>query len=284
MAAGALAPTLADAHGIVGNRFFPATIATDDPAVADELTLPQVQVSHTGDDPSASQTDISAEWSKRLTERLGVSFDGAWTDLLTPAGDISGFQNLGTTFKYLAVTNAPHELMVSVGLGVEWGGTGAERVGADATTTLKPTLYFGKGAGDLPEALSWARPLAITGVIDYAVPLKGGAARSLETGFALEYSLGYLAARVRDIGLPTVINQLTPLVEVQLSTPLTDVAGAPTTGTVNPGVIWSGRRVQLGAEAVIPINSASGRGVGAVFQVHWFIDDIFPHSLGKPIW
>src|SRR5437764_1234453 len=29
-------------HGIVGSRFFPATIATDDPFVADELALPTV--------------------------------------------------------------------------------------------------------------------------------------------------------------------------------------------------------------------------------------------------
>jgi hypothetical protein len=284
MAAGALAPNFAAAHGIVGNRFFPATIVTDDPAVADELTLPAINIVKTGDAPAADETDISAEWSKRLTSNFGVSFDGAWTQLKTPGGDLSGFQNLGTTFKYQALADAPHELMITVGLGVEWGGTGDARVGADGATTLKPTLYFGKGAGDLPEALGWARPLALTGVIAYAAPLKSGAARSLETGLALEYSLRYLASRVRDIGLPTLINQMTPLVEVQLSTPLGAAAGAPTTGTVNPGVIWSGRRLQLGAEAVIPINSASGRGVGAVFQVHWFVDDLFPGSLGKPIW
>jgi hypothetical protein len=283
VAAGALAPSLAAAHGIVGNRFFPATIVTDDPAVADELTLPAVNLVRTGDTPAVDETDISAEWSKRLTSSFGVSFDGAWTELKAPGGDVSGFQNLGTTFKYLALANAPHELMVSVGLGVEWGGTGDESVGAEPTTTLTPRFYFGKGAGDLPEALAWARPLAVTGVIGYAVPLKSGHTRSLETGFAFEYSLRYLAARVKDVGLPTFVNQMTPVVEVALSTPVSDGAG-PTTGTVNPGVIWSGRHIQLGAEAVIPINAASGRGVGAILQVHWFIDDTFPRSLGKPIW
>jgi hypothetical protein len=34
------APRLADAHGIAGNRFFPGTLAFDDPAVADESRLP----------------------------------------------------------------------------------------------------------------------------------------------------------------------------------------------------------------------------------------------------
>ena len=272
------------AHGVVGNRFFPATLITDDPAVADELSLPTVDVSKTSDTPSATETDISGEWSKRITSRFGVSFDGGWSDIKTPGREITGFQNLGTTFKYLALTDTPHELMVSVGLGVEWGGTGNERVGAERTTTLTPTLYFGKGAGDLPDSLAWARPLAITGVVGYGVPLKSGETRSLETGFAIEYSLRYLSSRVRDVGLPSVVNEMTPLVEVQLSTPVANGGGAPATGSVNPGVIWSGKHIQLGAEAMIPINSASGHGVGAIFQVHWFIDDLFPQTLGKPIW
>jgi hypothetical protein len=284
MAAGALSSGFADAHGIVGARFFPATIATDDPAVADELTLPQVSVVRTADQPPNTETDVAGEWDKRLTSNFAVAFNGDWTDIRTPGGDIAGFQNFGTTFKYLALTNAPHELMVSVGLSVDWGGTGNERVGADSVTTLTPHLYFGKGAGDLPASLGWARPLAITGVVGYAMPLAGGRSRSLQTGFAVEYSLRYLSSQVRDIGLPKVINQITPLVEVQLSTPVTDVHGAPSTGTVNPGFIWSGRGIQVGAEAVVPINAASGHAVGAVLQVHWFIDDLFPRSLGKPIW
>jgi hypothetical protein len=282
----ALAPSAlaspALAHGIVGDRFFPATLVTDDPAVADELSLPTIDVFKTGDDPPSTELDISGEWSKRLTSKFGVSFDGAWTDLKTPGGDITGFQNLGTTFKYLVATNIPHELMVSVGLGVEWGGSGDQRVGADGATTLTPTFYFGKGAGDLPETLAWARPFALTGVIGYAAPLSGDAPRSLETGFALEYSLRYLASHVRDIGLPAFVNEMTPLVEVQLATPLASRVGS--TGTINPGLIWSGRHIQLGAEAMVPINAASGHAVGAIFQVHWFIDDLFPRSLGKPIW
>ena len=274
----------AHAHGIVGDRFFPATVITDDPAVADELTLPQVDVQRTADSPPNTEVDISGEWDKRITSRFGVGFDDAWSVVKTPDGDVEGFQNFGTTFKYQAFTNAPHEVMIAVGLGVEWGGTGAERVGADKTTTLTPNFYFGKGFGDLPDSLDWAKPFAITGVIGYADPLRGGAQRNLETGFALEYSLRYLSAHVRDIGLPSWVNEMTPVVEMQLTTPVANGAGAPVTGTVNPGVIWSGRHMQLGAEAMIPINRASGHAVGAVLQAHWFIDDLFPHSFGKPVW
>ena len=56
------------AHCFVGARFFPATLAIDDPCVADELSLPTVGWSKTGDIPPATEWDISGEISKRITE------------------------------------------------------------------------------------------------------------------------------------------------------------------------------------------------------------------------
>ena len=52
---------------------------------------------------------------------------------------------------------------------------------------------------------------------------------------------------------------------------------------VNPGLIWFGKFLQLGVEATIPINERSGKHVGVLGLVHVFIDDLFPHSLGRPI-
>ncbi len=75
----AIAP--AHAHEIVGNRFFPATLAIDDPGVNDELALPTVSISKTGDDPSFKQLDISGEFSKRITEDFAVSFAPTWSRL-----------------------------------------------------------------------------------------------------------------------------------------------------------------------------------------------------------
>ncbi|MBV9905289.1 MAG: hypothetical protein JO346_12005, partial [Alphaproteobacteria bacterium] len=80
-------------------------------------------------------------------------------------------------------------------------------------------------------------------------------------------------------GFSQFVAQLTPVVEFDFRSP--DNAG--TTGTINPGLIWSGQQVQLAAEAVIPVNSASGNTVGAMLQLHFYMDDIFPHSLGTPI-
>src|SRR5476651_104490 len=99
----------ASAHEIVGNRMFPATLAIDDPGVADELSLPTVSLYKTGDDPSVRQVDISEEYSKRITEDFAVSFSPTWSHIYAPGGPntvgASGFQNIETTFKYRAFKN-----------------------------------------------------------------------------------------------------------------------------------------------------------------------------------
>jgi hypothetical protein len=281
----------AAAHAVVGNRFFPATLATDDPGVADELSLPVIGGFRPGDDPAARKTDVSGEWSKRLTSDFGVSFAGTWTRLKAPdgGGTARGFQNLETTAKYQALTSVEHEAIVAVGLSYEWGGTGSTSVGAERHSTVTPQVFFGKGAGDLPESLAWARPFALTGVVGYAMPTRSREdgerlPQTLTYGFALEYSLPYMASHVRDLDLPPFVNHLTPVVEASFETDVAHGASGATRGTVNPGLIWSGRHVQLGAEATLPINRESGRGAGFLLQVHFFLDDLFPHGLGKPIW
>ena len=73
------------AHEIVGNRFFPATLGIDDPGVNDEVALPTISMSKTGDDPSFKQLDISGEFAKRITEDFGISIGEGWTQIAIPA-------------------------------------------------------------------------------------------------------------------------------------------------------------------------------------------------------
>lgn len=296
------------AHEIVGNRFFPATLGIDDPGVNDELALPTVDAFNTGDFPSVRQRDVSMEFSKRITEAFAVSFNPTYTRLgahggLTGMG-ASGFQNLETTFKYRVFKNPEHEFVLSAGLSVEWGGTGANSIGADPFNTYTPTVFFGKGLGDLPDTLSWLRPAAITGVIGYAIPGRNstttfgtdpdsGAAtvdtefhpRVLNWGLTAQYSMPYLKSVVVDLGLPDFVNHLIPIVEAVMQTPVANrlTSGTMTTGTINPGVIWVGNTFQVGIEALIPINRQSGTNVGVIAQLHFFLDDIDPHGIGKPI-
>jgi hypothetical protein len=184
----------------------------------------------------------------------------------------------------------------------EVGGTGARRVGAVPFATYTPTLYFGKGAGDLPEALNWARPFAVTGTVGYGInsskkttspvvdPDTGittlavdHVSNTINYGFAIEYSNFYLRANIHDFGLPEWVNRLTPLVEFNFVTPVTDRYGEKTVGTINPGIIWSGQSMQFGVEAIIPVTKASGKNVGIIGQLHFYLDDVFPNTIGRPL-
>jgi hypothetical protein len=298
----------AAAHEIVGNRFFPATLGIDDPGVNDELSLPTVSSFKTGDDPSFRQQDFSAEFSKRITEAFAISFGTTYSRLSAPGGPTGlgadGFQNLETTFKYRLYRNPEHEFIMSAGLSIEWGGTGAARVGADPFNTYTPTLFFGKGFGDLPDSLSWIRPVAVTGQISYAIPARRSTTtfgidpdtgdstidtefhpRVLNWGATLQYSMPYLKSSVIDLGLPDFFNHLIPLVEATMQTPVSNTltSGTVTTGTINPGVIWVGNTFQVAVEALVPINRQSGTNVGVIAQLHLYLDDIDPRGIGKPI-
>jgi len=72
-------------------------------------------------------------------------------------------------------------------------------------------------------------------------------------------------------------------VEFALETPLNRGARGQTTGTINPGIIWAGRYCQFGVEAVVPINERTGNNVGVIAQLHFYLDDLFPHTLGHPL-
>ena len=79
--------------------------------------------------------------------------------------------------------------------------------------------------------------------------------------------------------------QLTKYVEGSFQTPVANNfgTGIGTTGTINPGVIWVGNYFQVGVEALVPINRASGSGVGVIAQLHFYLDDIFPTTIGRPL-
>jgi hypothetical protein len=299
----AILTSSAAAHGLAGKRFFPSTLAVDDPFVSDELTLPSVlhiKRPASGDEPAARETEVSGELSKRITRFLGISLEGELTHL-DPDGapSATGLGNLELGLKWQAFTSAEHEALVSLGLGWEVGGTGRKATGAESFDVVTPALFFGKGFGDLPDSVAALKPLALTGLVGVQIPSRSRtrtvkvAADEVEEeierhphvltwGFALEYSLPYLTSFVRDPGLPAVLRRLVPLVEVELQTPLDRGQAGRTTGTVNPGIIWVGRFFQVGIEAVVPINERTGKNVGVRGMLHFFLDDLFPASFGRP--
>jgi hypothetical protein len=275
LCAAVLVPAPAIAHGVIGQRFFPATISTDDPFAADELALPTItSFDH--------ETDVDFDYSKSIFPGFAIGVGIGHADAKSPGEPRErGFGNLEISPALEAYRDTKHEFILTAGLDWEVGGTGSRAV-AERTSTFTPTIKFGKGFGDLPDSMKYLRPLAVTGTVGYAIPTAHDGIKSIEWGGAIEYSLLYLQNNVRDQGLSNFVAHLTPVVEFSLSSP-TGSGDGGTTGTINPGLIWSGQYLQLAAEAVVPVNKASGHGIGFIAQLHFYIDDIFPHSLGRPI-
>lgn len=273
---------MAHAHGFVGDRFFPPTITTDDPFATDELLLPSVSYFKSAGSPPTATTDGGFEFDKEIFPHFALGISGDYLHL-KPEGEpeANGFDDLTLSAKYQVWQNDAHEAIFSVGAHWKIGGTGSGSVGADSTSTFTPTLYFGKGFGDLPESMNYAKPFAITGTLGEDFPTSAEP-NNLEWGFALEYSLPYLQSQVKDIGLPKPFKNMIPLVEFSFTSPQ-NRDGGETTGTINPGVLYESRYFQVGAEAIIPINDATGHNVGVVVQLEIYIDDIWPKVFGFPL-
>lgn len=288
---------------VVGDRVFPATPTTDYPFVADAAYASVARLRQGAPDRATRETDFGFGLEKRITADLGLDLDGAYKRLAPGAdGNAYGFDNFEATLKYQLFLNDPHEFLLSIGVSREFGGTGAAGVGAEAVSATTPTVYFGKGFGDLPDGLKYLRPLAITGLIGYRIPDQpqrsttvtdaATGARSLEidhtpnqlvAGFALEYSLRYLQGNVAYVGLPSFIGRLTPLVEVKLATPTGTSFGTPTTGIIAPGLIYSQNGIDFGVEALIPATRQSGTNVGFIASLHIPFDAFLPAVASKPL-
>jgi hypothetical protein len=302
----------AHSHTIVGNRVFPATLSIDDPGVNDELAIPSF--AYIANPDNSNEFDYGFEWQKTITYNLSFSIGSALTHLVNTVrpdgtiGGLTGWQNIETQLKYVPYQNAEHEFIVSVAGSAEWGHTGNASVGAEPFTSLTAKGFVGKGFGDLEN--EWLRPFAVTGEVDYTwsthpIDVTGvdpdtglvsidRTPTVLTYGATLQYSLLYMNAFVHEV--PEFFRNLIPTFEVVFSTPVSNIGPSvplsipgthETTGVYGPGLYYIGRlgpiSFELGAVAAIPINRASGRHVGALAILDLFFDDMFPDTLGKPL-
>jgi hypothetical protein len=212
----------ASAHGFAGSRFFPATLVTDDPFVADELALPTI--AHFKDEGDVKTTTYSAAFAKPLTANFGLEFGASYVHLSPPGGRaVDGFDNISIGGKYQILVDPMREAIFSIGIDADIGGTGAKRIGAEDFSSLTPAFFFGKGFGDLFEQTSLLRAFAVTGSFGLRIPVQGRSPDglggfedhpdALELGLALEYSLPYLQSQVRNVGLGAPFDRMIPLVE-----------------------------------------------------------------------
>ena len=237
----------AAAHVVVGDRTFPVTLTFDDPGVGDEMTLPQVIWQRSGGPTEDLQTQW--EFDKTITPTTALIYNHGF-DILRAAGarTHSGFENVVITGKWQAFTLPEREFVASFGVQREMSGSIAtQNIGGDQYGATLPTIYFGKGLGDLP--IGVFRPLAVTGEVSYVIPDRrlnanqdnNGSAPSWKSGLSVQYSIPYLQAQVKDYGLPAFIGGLIPLVELTYSSP----AAGPAPGT--PMALMVGAGAGLGA-------------------------------------
>jgi hypothetical protein len=290
----------AHAHGVIGKRFMPTTLVIDDPFVSDELDLLKVNRGSINSD--GRETSTGFEFSKRLTPdfAIGVGWDYLFEEP-TNGPRSSGAGNPEFGLKYVFFRSAEHEAILSSGFSAEVGGIGPARV-AERISTFSPTLFFGKGLGDLPDSLKYLRPLSINGSLQVNIPSQrrtvtttvndtGGIEQESERhpttipfGFAIMYSIPYLQSFVKDIGLEAPFANLFPVVEFNFETPVSGPDKKPTTAFANPGLIWVEKYVELGLEAQIPLNKFSGKNAGVNGLIHIFIDDLWPNVVTWTPW
>jgi hypothetical protein len=281
-----LFPVSAYAFVAAGDRVFPATLILPQIAPTDEAYIQgATPFSGTPVPPNTNRTDVIGFYGKTLTESLGIRFRDVYTRL-DPVGASSryGWQTLTASAQYLALLDAPHEFLFSLGVDRQFGGTGAGRVqrpgfsGVGATT---PSFYFGKGLGDLD--IGYLRPLAVSGTFGYLIADQSPRPDVVMAGFAIEYSIPYLQSKVRAFDLPDLIRGLTPITELFLTTPTGQAHGTANTALIAPGVSYAGEGWQFGIEAMIPMTRATGKGVGVTAQFHVWLDYFFPNSIGRPL-
>ena len=301
LAAGSLLlPRHAHAHAVAGPRLFNNTLILDDPAVADEAALPTF--SWQPPPGSGQEYDFNFEIDKRITEHFGIGINDGYTIQTMPgAKNATGWQNLFLTLKYQVYVNPAHEFIASIGVIREFARTGSPVLGNNDVGTTTPTLYWGKGLGDLP--IGYLRPLAVTGTIGYqyadkrvgtvtapepepgapGVVFNNGLENRWVGGLSIQYSLPYLQSQVRDIGLPPFLRAVTPIVELAWSSPASRPSTQGPQYLFGVGVNYLARSYAVGIEALIPANGQTGRAIGAIAQLHWYFDDLFPRTLGKPV-
>ncbi len=278
-------PLTLRAHGFEGDTFFPPTITADDPFSKDEFAVSITsfhQPAVTGG-ILTRETDLGWSFNKEIFPKFALGISDAWTYLSTPGSpSVNAFQNYVMSAKYQLWENPEHRFILSIGGYWNIGGSGGRAIGVESFDTLTPSIFLGKGFGDLPDSLAFLKPIVLTSVIGEVLPTKAAASNSFSYAFAFEYNIGYLQEHVRDFGIPHPFRDIIPLVEVALNSPQNRGGGA-TTGTINPGILYENPLFQIGAEAVIPIDHQSGPAVSFLVNVNIFIDDLLPKLFGYPL-
>ncbi len=254
---------------------FVPTIAIDEPTVGDELGFffdGSKNKDEEGDTKHSQAFGVEA--SHVIFPHFGVSIGTNYQRIRFADRFHSGHDNIELGAKYEVYINQCENFLLSLGLAVELGGTGRKEVGAESHSSVSPALYFGKGLGNIDDNYKYIKPLVFTGLVSPSYCTQAGKIENVELGLTMQYRLRDLNDNNDNSICSNFLNYAIPVVEFPLSVGTTNAYRGKVTGTVNPGILFSGHYIQLGLEATIPINKKSGSHVGVLAQFHVFLDNI----------
>ena len=272
------------AHAVCGDRIFPATLGIDDPGVGDELALPTLTYLPQNSS-GAQEFDASFSYTKTIFPGFGLSVSDGPT-WLRPGG--YGWGDVDTEAKYNFLCVPQWEFMASAGLDVTWAHTGTPNM-TNPFNTYTPVLDIGLGFGGLPKSLNILRPLAVTAELSETIPGQAWTdgnqnPTSLNWGFTIQYSLPYYNSHVgRD--RQRFLQASDPRHRIHLLEADLELRAGnrPDDRHDSAGRDLYGRHVAIRARSDRSDERRERPRVGVVGELHFFLDDIFPDSLGKPI-
>jgi hypothetical protein len=274
----------AHAHGVVGQRSFIEPFVTEDVNPKNEFVIARPEWDHSPDGHSFS---YGFGLEKKLSDSLSLTLGSEWDRISPRAPDEpsqSGFNNLSITLKYAFLVNPDHEGIVS--FAVEGSApTGTADVGSEKDWAFKPFFLYGKGFGDLPQSLEYLRPLAVQGDFGPEVSTGPGTATKFVHNIAIEYSIPYLQAAVRDLGLGWPFKDLIADTEFNFEHGLRGDEKGVNRITTTPGIVYMDRYVELGVAGRFPLTGSAHDQLdaGVIFIVDLFIDDIWPATKWQPL-
>lgn len=270
----------ASAHGLVGQRTFIEPFVTEDANPKNEFVIAKPAFFNTNE---GNEFSLGFALEKKLSDNFSLALEGEWTSQRVGGEPNSeGFQNPGILFKYSLWKDPAREFILSPALEIEVP-LGDGVVGTERDTAVTPLLLFAKGWGDLPQSLSYLRPLAFMGDAGFEIRTNTRTETVFKYDVLLMYSLPYLHTYVRDFGTPWPLRQLVPLVEFNFETRINGPERT-TEARVTPGLVYLGKFVQLGVAGQFPLNHTTDREFdpSILFIVDLFYDDLFPTLTWTP--
>ena len=193
------------AHCFVGARFFPATLAIDDPCVADETVAADRRLVPDRRPNPRPANGTSRQRSRNASPRISA-FRSATPGpkSVSPAAlPRQGSATWKPRFSISCSRTRTHELAMLLGLIVDWGGTGATHSGLGTPYSCSPRpIISARVSATLPTAPAGAAVRASPGRsairfrrTSYDLTQNAFIPQVLIYGASLQYSMPYLKSR-----------------------------------------------------------------------------------------